>query len=234
MIRSELEITLSLIKLGKSKKELRELLHISASNLSNRLRRLENLGEIKLFGKYAIEYIGSSQKHPKVTKNHLEKKLNKRGHAFNFKVYFPKEDNLTKKEKVQLEFSKNRIKKLDFGSFQLKYKKYTIWINKNSLTIYSSNSYYAQDALHSKLRQLVDIQALIEYLKQRYALRGLFGIELFREHYGLIFNKFAEWCNKNGYKLSLKNKGNKEILWVDKSRKDDIGLNEFESDNPIR
>lgn len=235
MKRSELDNTIRLIKLGKSKKELRELLGIKASNLSNRLRRLEDLGEIELFGKYGIKYIGSSHKHPKVTRNIINKKLNKRGHAFNFKVYFPKETiNLNQKDKVILEHSDKRINKLEFGSYQLKYKKYTIWINKKSLTIYSNNSYYATDALHSKFRQLKEINNLVAYLKQRYELRGLFGIELFREHYGLIFNKFAEWCNKNGYKLSLKNKGNKEILWIDNSRKDDIGLNEFESDSPTR
>ena len=232
--RCELDSTLNLIKIGKGKGELRKLLGISASALSNRLRRLEKLGCIELIGKYQINYISSSHKHPRVTTNLISKKLNKRGHAYNIKVLFPKEiDDLKLKDKVQRELRQKRIIPLEFGSYQLKYKKYTIWINKSSLTIYSNNYYSSDNALYSKFKALKDIDNLIKYLKERYEFGGIYGIEVFREHYGLIFNKFADWLIKQKRKMDIKDKGNKSILWVDDSRKDDIGLKEFEGKNPI-
>ena len=110
--------------------------------------------------------------------------------------------------------------------------KNSIWINKGSLTIYSSNSYYSKNSLHSKFRSLKDIDNLIIYLKDRFDFKGVYGIEVFREHYGLIFNKFAQWILSKGKKLYVKDNGNKTILWVDNSRKDDIGLKEFEGNDP--
>jgi len=77
------------------------------------------------------------------------------------------------------------------------------------LTIYSSNSYYSGNALHSKFRALKDLDNLIIYLKDRFEFTGIYGVEVFREHYGLIFNKFAEWCLKQGRKLYVKEKGDK-------------------------
>lgn len=224
-----LDEVLSLIEKGKGKGELKKILKLTPSALSNRLKRLDKLGCIELVGKYEINYISSSHKHPEVTRNQVHKKLNKRGHAFNFTILFPKEtEQLRDKTKVIKEFNQKRITKLDNGCYRLKYKGYTIWINKESLTIYSNNYYSSKDALHSKFRQIKELDNLVKYLKERYEFRGIYGMEIFREHYGLIFNKFAEWLLKQHRKLDIKDSGNKSILWVDDSRKDDIGLKEFE------
>ena len=74
---------------------------------------------------------------------------------------------------------------------------------------------------------------MVRYLMDRFGFTGLYGIEIFREHYGLIFNKFAKWILDKGGKMYVKNKGNKAVLWVDDSRKDDIGLKEFEGSDPL-
>lgn len=232
--RCELDVVLQLLRLDKTKKQIRETLNIKPSTLANRLRRLENLGAIERKGKFLIKVLRSSHLNPGVTKNQVHKKLNKRGHAFNFKVIFPNEKDLRIKDRVREEVKKKKLTRLPFGSLKLIKDKNTIWINKGSITIYSNNSYYSKDALHSKFRALKEIDNLVVYLKGRFELRGIYGIEVFREHYGLIFNKFAGWALERGIKLYVKDKGNKAILWVDDSRKDDINLKEFEGKDPLK
>lgn len=230
----ELDVVLKLLSLGKTKAEIRKKLDLKPSALANRLRRLEDLGCIERKGKYIINVLRSSHKNPRVTKNQVHIKLNKRGHAHNFKIYFPKETNLKEKPKVKNEKKQKTLEELPFGSLKFIKKKYTIWINKDTLTIYSNNSYYSDNALHSKFQALKDVDNLVQELKYRFGFSGVYGIEVFREHYGLIFNKFAKWILNKKRKLYVKEKGNKTILWVDNSRKDDQGLEEFEADDPIR
>jgi hypothetical protein len=236
--RCEFDSILNLLSQGFNKKQIREKLNISSSNLSNHLRRLENSSYIERKGKYVINVLKIAPPNSlcthRVTKNQTHFHLNKRGHAYNFKVVFPKEQNLIEKEKVQHEFKVGNLQKLKFGSLKLIKDRCSIWINKGSLTIYSNNSYYSGNALYSKFRALKDLNKLIIYLKDRFGFGGIYGIEIFREHYGLILNKFAQWILKRGGKLYVKEKGNKTILWVDNSREDDIGLKEFESEDPMR
>jgi len=231
----ELDIVLRYLSLGYSKKKIREKLEIKPSTLANRLRRLEDLGCIERKGKYIIKVLRSSHTNPRVTKNKVHINFNKRGHAHNFKIYFPKETDLKQKPKVKTEEKLKQLEKLSFGSLKFIKKKYTIWINKDSLTIYSNNSYYSDNALYSKFQALKDVDNLVQELKYRFDFKGKYGIEIFREHYGLIFNKFAKWLLDRKKKLYIKDeRKGKTILWVDDSRKDDIGLKEFEADDPIR
>lgn len=231
-----LEKTLNLIKIGKGKGELRRILNISPSALANRLKRIENLGAINLIGKYRIEITGSSLKHPKVTRTLISKKLDKRGHGHNSKIIFPKEEDLWNNEKVLKEYKQKKLEKLGFGSYKLSYKNFTIWINKKNFTIYSSNSYFSEDALKSKFWALKDLDNLAIYLKGRFDLKGIYGIKIFREHYGIIFNKFAEWLLGQKRKMHVKDKGEESVLWIDDSMKDNIGakvkLKEFEGKDP--
>ncbi len=233
---SAMEQTLNLIKIGKGKGELRRLLNLSPSALSNRLKRLETLGCINLIGKYQIEVTGSSLKHPEVTRALVNKKLDKRGHGHNATILFPKEDNLWEKDRVKKEYAQKKLTRLGFGSYKLSYKGFTIWINKKSLTIYSSNSYFSEDALKSKFWALKDLDNLAKYLRGRFDLKGIYGIKIFREHYGIIFNKFAEWLLGQDRKLHVREKGEESILWIDDSMKDNIGakvkLKEFEGKDP--
>jgi len=241
--KSELTTILHLLRVGLTKQKIREKLEISKSNFSNYLGKLEKLGYIKREGKFKVNVLTSSLSHPRVTLIPVDKKLNKRGHAFNFKILFPSEENLKKKQLVK-EFLNRKPRKgknfkrvptvLPFGSIKFSFKRNTIWINKESLTIYTNNSYYSKDALHSKFRALQDIDNLTNQLKVKFGFKGIYGIEIFREHYGLIFNKFAEWLLSQKRKLDVKNMKNKSILWVDDSKEDDIGLKEFEADKPLR
>ncbi len=232
--RCELDIVLKLLSHGLTKNQVRKKLGIKTSTLSNRLRRLEDLGCIERQGKFIIKVLRSSHLHPRVTKNQVHIRLNKRGHAFNFKILFPNEKNLLEKQKVKHELKVRNLTRLPFGSLKLIKDKCSIWINKESLTIYSNNSYYSKNALHSKFGALKDVDNLVRSLKERFGFIGMYGIEIFREHYGLIFNKFAQWILKRGDRLYVKEKGNKTILWVDSSRKDDIGLKEFEGHDPLQ
>lgn len=231
-IRRDPKEVFDLIIKELTKKEIRKKLGLSTTALANHLERLELEGYIKREGKYVIEVLKSSYLYPKVTRNRVNRKLNKRGHAYNFKIIFSEERDLRRKDFVRNELKKGKIKKLGFGSFKLTKNKNTIWINKESLTIYSSNSYYSKNALHDKFAALRDVDKLARDMQRRFDFKGIYGIEIFREHYGLIFNKFAEWCLGKGKKLYVKDKGNKAILWVDDSRKDDIGLKEFEGKDP--
>lgn len=231
-IRRDPKEVLDLIIKELTKKEISKKLGLSKTALANHLERLELSGHIKREGKFVIKVLKSSYSHPKVTKNQIIRKLNKRGHGYNISVIFAEEKDLRTKDLVVSEFKKKKLKKLDFGSYKFKKKKTTIWINKKSLTLYSSNYYCSKNALHSKFTALRDIDNLVKDLKRKFNFKGIYGIEVFREHYGLIFNKFAEWCLGKGKKLYVKDKGNKAILWVDDSRKDDIGLKEFEGKDP--
>jgi len=236
MKRNELDTILKSLEKGYSKKKIRKERGISTTVMSNRLRKLEDLGLIRRSGKFKVDVLQSSCNNPRVTRIPINTKLNKRGHAFNFKVLFPSEENLIEKPKVKEFINKKQKRKpkiLPFGSIQFKYKRYTIWINKKSLTIYSNGSYYAENALHSKFYALKDVDNVIRYLMGKFGFTGRYGIEIFREHYGLIFNKFAKWLLERNRKLSVKNKGNKVILWVDDSLEDDIGLKEFEGKDAL-
>jgi len=232
--KGELDIVLSLLLSGLTKQQIRKKLNIKPTALANRLRRLEDLGCIERKGKYIINVLRSSHVNPRVTKNKVHKSFNKRGHAHNFKIYFPKETNLKQKPKVRQEEKLKQLEKLSFGSLKFIKKKYTIWINKDTLTIYSNNSYYSDNALHSKFQALKDVDNLVQELKDRFQFNGKYGIEIFREHYGLIFNKFANWLLKQKKKLYVQDMKGKTILWVDDSRKDDKGLTEFEGHDPLK
>lgn len=223
-----------LIVKEKTKKEISKELDLSRSALANHLEKLEISGHIKREGKYIIKVLRSSYLNPKVTKNRINKKLNKRGHAHDFSVIFSKEQRLWENELIINEFKKGKLKKLGFGSYQLIKKKYTIWINKESLTIYSNNYFCSDKSLKTKFASLRDVDNLIRDLKTKFNISGEYGIEVFREHYGLIFNKFAKWILEKGKKLYVKDKGNKAILWVDDSRKDDMGLKELEGKDPMQ
>ena len=238
----ELDATLRLIIADLTKAKICKKLNIKPTALANRLRRLEEMGCIERQGKYIIKVLRSSLNHPRVTINQLNKKFNKRGHAHNFTIIFPEEKvNLNEKPEVLKLFNKRDkdkpekrwLTKLPFGSLKFQYKRNTIWINTKSVTVYSNNSYYSDDALMSKFRALKEVDAIAKYLKRKFGFRGIYGIEVFREHYGLIFNKFAEWILSKGRKLTVKNMKNKTILWVDDSKKDDVGLKEFEGEDPV-
>jgi len=232
--RCEVDGIFDLLKAGFSKKQIKEKLAIKDTTLSNHLRRLEENNKIKRVGKYEIRIISTSPLHPTVTKNKLHIGFNKRGHAHNFVIHFSKKIDLLKLPKVRQDKELGIIKELKFGSLKFVKKGFTIWINKNNLTFYSNNSYYSKDALHSKFYALRDADTLAENLIIKYGFPKYYGIEIFREHYGLIFNKFAQWLNKQGKKMYVQDKKGKSILWVDKSRKDDIGLEEFEAEDPIK
>lgn len=231
--RCEIENILSLLSSGFTRNEIMEKTGLKPSALSNHLRRLEEADCIKRKGNYDIKVLRNSYLHPRVTKNRFHNKLNKRGHAFNSKLIFPLEKDLKNKKEVKHEFKIKKISQLSFGSYKLIKDRNSIWINKDSFTVYSNNSYYSGNALHSRFAQLKDLDKLAIYLKDRYNLKGKYGIEVFREHYGLILNKFSKWILGQGKKMYVKNEKNKTIIWVDDSRKDDIGLKEFESGNPI-
>jgi hypothetical protein len=232
--RSELDIVLHYLSIGFTKQKIRKELKLKPSALANRLRRLEDLGCIERKGKYIINVLRSSHINPRVTRNKVHKSFNKRGHAHNFKIYFPKETDLKQKPKVKTEEKLKQLEKLSFGSLKFIKKKFTIWINKDTLTIYSNNSYYSDNALHSKFQAIKDVDNLVQELKDRFDFKGKYGIEVFREHYGLIFNKFANWLLKQKKKLYVQDMKGKTILWVDDSRKDDVGLKEFEAHDPLK
>lgn len=234
----ELDTLLRWLSQGLSKKKISKKSGIKKTTLSNRLKRLEDLGCIKRKGKYVVEVLlnklPSSYKHPKVTKNQINKKLNKRGHAHNFKVHFARKVCLWELPKVKQDKKLKILKELEFGSLKFVKDGFTIWINKHTLTIYSNNSYYSGNALHSKFHALRNVATLIENMILKYGFPKVYGIEIFREHYGLIFNKFAKWINSQGKKMYVQDRKGKSILWVDKSRKDDVGLDEFEGEDPMK
>lgn len=230
--RYELEEVFRLLTLQKTRQQIIKETGISKTALSNQLRRLEDLGYIRRVGKFKIDILRSSYLHPKVTKNQVHISLNKRGHAHNFTIHFHKKTNLHELPKIKTDIKTKVFEKLKFGSYKFIKNGFTIWINKDKLTIYSNNSYYSGNALHSKFYALRDVDNLVQNLIWKYNIPQYYGIEIFREHYGLIFNQFAKWLNKQGRKMYVQDKKGKSILWVDKSRKDDIGLEEFESDDP--
>lgn len=231
--RCELGSIFQLISKGFTKAQIQKKLDLKANALANHLRKLEELGNIRRVGKFKIDLLSSSLKHPGVTKNKVHIGFNKRGHAHNITVHFNKKINLKDLPKVKQEKKAKLFEVLDFGSLKFVRKGFTIWINNHNLTLYSNNSYYSGDSLKAKFMALREVDNLIQNLIWKYNFPQVYGIEVFREHYGLIFNKFAKWLNKKGRKMYVQDKKGKTILWVDKSRKDDIGLEEFEGEDPL-
>lgn len=234
----ELERTFNLIKLhdGKlGKGELRRRLELSPTALSNRLKRLEDRGCINLIGRDIIELTGSSYKHPRVTRSLIDKKLNKRGHATGASIVFSQNNDIWNNKKLIKEFKSGRVKRKDYGSYSLDYKGFTILINRKDFTVYAQKkrSVFSGDALKDKFVMLKDLGDLARYLKGRYELKGIYGIRVFREHYGIIFDKFATWILESGRKIDIKDKEGKSIIWVDDSKDDDIGLKERESSDAL-
>lgn len=232
--RCEVDSVFNLLKLGFTKAEVKKKLDLKDTAFANHLRRLEESNNIKRVGKFRVDIISTSYINPKVTKNKLHKGFNKRGHAHNFTIHFAKKIDFWELPKVKQDVKLKVLKKLKFGSLKFIKDGFTIWINKHHLTIYSNNSYYSGNALHSKFSALRNVDTLVENLIIKYGFPKVYGIEIFREHYGLIFNKFAKWLNKKGKKMYVQDKKGKSILWVDKSRKDDVGLDEFEGEDPMK
>lgn len=232
--RCELGIVLRLLVEGKTKAQIRKKTGLSTTALSNQLRRLEELDNIRRVGKYKIDILSSSLNHPRVTKGKFTSKFTKRGHAHNITVHFHKKINLKELPKIKQDKKTKVLEPLKFGSLKFIRAGFTIWINTHNLTFYSNNSYFSDDALQSRFRALRETDNLIQNLIHKYNFPRSYGIEVFREHYGLIFNEFAKWLNKKGRKMYIEDKHGKTILWVDKSRKDDIGLEEFEGDDALR
>lgn len=231
--RCELGEVLKLLNGGKTRAEIIKKTGITKSALSNQLRRLENLGKIRRVGKYKIDVLSSSHLHPGVTKNKFTKNFNKRGHAHNFTIHFHKKPKLLELSKIRQDEKVGILKRMKNGCLRFVKDGFTIWINKQNLTIYSNNSYYSKDGLKTKFQALREVDNLTQNLIWKYDFPKSYGIEVWREHYGLIFNKFAKWLNKQGGKMYVKDERGKSILWVDKSRKDDIGLEEFEGKDPL-
>ena len=231
--RCELDSVFNLLKAGFTKAEVKKKLNLKDTALANHLRRLEESNNIKRVGKFRVDIISTSYLNPKVTKNKLHKGFNKRGHGHNSTIHFSKKINLWELPQVKQDKKAKILKELGFGSLKFVRDGFTIWINKHTLTFYSNNSYYSGNALYSKFAALRNIDTLIENLILKYNFPKQYGIEIFREHYGLIFNKFAKWLNKQGKKMYIQDKKGKSILWVDKSRKDDVGLDEFEGEDPL-
>jgi len=231
--RCEVDRVFDLLRAGFTKAQVQEKLSLKPSALANHLRRLEESDNIKRVGKYRIDILSSSHLHPKVTKNKVHIGFDKRGHGHNITIHFLKKVDFWELPQVKQDLKMKILKRLEFGSLKFVRDGFTIWINKHHLTIYSNNSYYSGDALHSKFSVLRNVDTLVENLILKYNFPKKYGIEIFREHYGLIFNKFAEWLNKKGKKMYVQDKKGKSILWVDKSRKDDVGLDEFEGEDPL-
>lgn len=231
--RCEVDRVFDLLKAGLTKAQVQKKLNIKPSALANHLRRLEESNNIKRVGKFQVNIISSSYSHPKVTKNKLHKGFDKRGHGHNTTIHFLKKVDFWELPQVKQDLKMKILERLKFGSLKFVRDGFTIWINKHNLTIYSNNSYYSGNALHSKFSALRNVDTLVENLILKYGFPKQYGIEIFREHYGLIFNKFAEWLNKRGKKMYVQDKKGKSILWVDKSREDDIGLDEFEGEDPM-
>ena len=231
--RCEVDRVFDLLKAGFTKAQVQKKLLLKPSALANHLRRLEESNNIKRIGKYEIKIISSSYLHPKVTKNKVHIGFDKRGHGHNITIHFLKKVDFWELPQVKQDLKMKILKRLEFGSLKFVRDGFTIWINKHHLTIYSNNSYYSGDALHSKFSALRNVDTLVENLILKYNFPKKYGIEIFREHYGLIFNKFAQWLNKKGKKMYVQDKKGKSILWVDKSRKDDVGLDEFEGEDPL-
>jgi len=232
--RCEIDRVFDLLKAGLTKAEVKKKLNLKDTAFANHLRRLEESNNIKRVGKFRVDILSSSYLHPKVTKNKLHKDFNKRGHGHNITIHFTKKVDLWDLPQVKQDKHSKILKELGFGSLKFVRDGFTIWINKHTLTFYSNNSYYSGNALHSKFAALRNIDTLIENLILKYNFPKHYGIEIFREHYGLIFNKFAKWLNKQGKKMYVQDKKGKSILWVDKSRKDDVGLDEFEGEDPMK
>lgn len=203
-------------------------LNISKQNLNYYLRQLRKEGYIIKRGYGHYEPTDKVKTRPK---DAYPKKDLIRGHAFIWTVSIPKEIKGWDK-RIEI-LNKNNIKYKLIGiqnnTPRILIQDKKVWLNKNTITIYDSSSYYAKNSIESRK------YAVYRLLEVIYALETKLGINLngfhfkpSREHYGQIRNDLAIQYNKEGKKLHIFDDG-KEWLWLDDSH----SLGELETNDLV-
>lgn len=232
----ELDTIIHLIKNDFTKKQIRNKLNISKTQLSYYLRRLEDLGHIKRIGKYEIRLLRSSKSYPQGTNNEVQINTKKfelqrakkqiRGHAFIWKIKTENKinwENRLKESKIKYKLigTNKSIPRIIFQN-----KK--IWLTKEGMIIYEPESFFSNSSFTSKGMAVYLLDKTIKELGRHLKIdfRG-YMFSTSREHYSIIKNELAKQYNKNKEKLEIYDDG-KKWMWVDNSH----SLQEMETNNP--
>lgn len=232
----ELATIIHLIKSDFTKKQIRDNLNISKTQLSYYLRRLENKGYIRRVGKYEIRLLRSSNSYPKGTHSEVQENTKKfelhktrkqiRGHAFIWKIKTKNKINWKNrlkesKIKFQLIGIKKSVPRIIFNN-----KK--IWLTREGMIIYEPESFFSNSSFTSKGMAVYLLDKTIKELGRhlKIDLRG-YMFTTSREHYSIIKNELAKQYNQNKEKLEVYDDG-KKWLWIDDSH----SLQELETSDP--
>jgi hypothetical protein len=206
---------LSLLKQGKNPAKISKDLSISMPNLAYYLRRMkkdglivkrgygvwEVLKEVKILTKYGSD----------LPKDYV------RGHAYVWRLYFPKEikgydQRIKRLRELDMHFKLIGITK---NIPRIKVLGRKIWLCKDHIRIFEkkSASFYGDNAVESKKQAFREVLEIVRVLENKLgvSLKPL-NIETAREHYALIKNDLAIDQNKQGIIWRISDKDGEWLL----------------------
>ncbi len=201
---------------GTNLSNIQKNLGTSKQKLNYYLQKLVDLGYVEKKGRGWYE--------PKQTFEHASKKSkdNIRGHAFIWRIKLNQKYNWKERLdrlKIKYKLVRGCIPRIIFNN-----KK--IWLCKEIILIYDSNSYYGRNALESRNHSAIGLMEQLEALGKElevYLLQCKFTPS--REHFALIKNDLAIQCNRNEEKINVYDEKDGEWFWLDASD----GLGELET-----
>lgn len=143
--------------------------------------------------------------------NWRDKKI--RGHAFIWKVKQERNYDwkmLLEKKNIPYNLVRGLIPRIFI-------KDNKVWLGKNTITIYSSKSFYGRNAIESRKYAVLDLLDIMNELQRKLGITFKYLFKPTREHFGMIKNELARQCNKDGEKIIVRDNLDGEWLWVDDS-----------------
>ncbi len=197
-------------------KEIQKDLGISKQQLNYYLRLLHKDNLIRKVGRGHWE-VNKGVEHARKSS-----KKNIRGHAFIWKIRLTKKYNWKERlERLNIKYTliRNCIPRIYINN-----KK--VWLGKESITVYESNSYYGENAIESRKLAVTCLVEVLEQLelKTQIDLKP-YNFKPAREHFGMIKNDLAVQCNRNGEKIYVRDNLEGEWLWID----DSLNIGELET-----
>ena len=206
---------LSLLKQGKNPAKISKDLSISMPNLAYYLRRMKKEGLIIKRGYGVWEVLKEVKILTKYGSNLPRDYV--RGHAFVWRLYFPKEikgydQRIERLRELDMHFKLVGVTK---NIPRIKVLGRKIWLCRDHIRIFEkkSASFYGDNAVESRKRAFTEVLEIIRVLENKLgvSLKPL-NIETAREHYALIKNDLAIDQNKQGIIWRISDKDGEWLL----------------------
>lgn len=236
-------IIFSLLKSGKTPKEICKQLSMKKTALSYHLRLLKASGSIEKIG-YSVWKTNNFQQkevqkvkvgHPSpiyktVSFGNLNFSKDIRGHGFKFKVRIPRLFNWSRRTEFM---DKHKIKYdvINKGfSQRIIFRDHKIWLSQSSIVVYFHDglSFFSSSAKDNEERAVFEIIEVMKGLDNlfhaSFKINKRYQIKVFGKHQAQIRNGLAKLYNRAGKRFSVSNEDGQWLL-ID----DSLGLDELET-----